>query len=151
MQNANQSPLDELQYYFVVKQTLPDGNVKVTLSNYAPFRDDQTTLSFDTEEDTALYLLEEARNGSDVSFNDRAIAQAIIRGDQPLFLYEEKQSNGTLLLSLHDELPPTGLSAIAFGSRSPYLIARFLLRRLQESSHTQATEETIKQAKELIN
>lgn len=151
MQDANQFTLDELQYYFVVKQTLPDGNVKAALSSHAPFSDKQITLSFDTEEDAALCLLEEARNGSSVSFNDQAIARAIIRGDQPLFLYEEKQSDGTLLLSLHDELPPTGLSAVAFGSRSPYLIARFLLRRLQESNRTQAAEETIKQAKELIN
>jgi hypothetical protein len=149
MQGNEQTALDELQYYFVVKQTLPDGSSQVTLSHYAHFRDDQKTVPFDTEEDAALYLLEEARSGAVVSFNDVAIARAIIRGDEPMFLYEEKQADGRLLLSLHDCLPPQGSPVAVFGSRSPRLVARLLLRRLLETERVWATEETIQQARAL--
>jgi len=151
MQKNEQPLMDELQYYFIVKQTMPGGSVQVTLSNYAPFRNDKITLPFDTEEDAALSLLEEARNGAVVSSNDIAIAKAIIRQDQPLFLYEEKQADSRLLLSLHDQLPPEGSSAIVFGSRSPRLVARLLLRRLHETKRVWATEETIQQAQALMN
>lgn len=150
MQENEQTALNELQYYFVVKQTLPGGNIKVTLSHYARSRDDQTTLPFDTEEDAALYLLEEARNGAVVSFNDMAIARAIIRGDEPLFLYEEKQADGRLLLSLHDHLPPQGSSVPVFGSRSHRLVARLLLKRLLETERVWATDETIQKARSLL-
>ncbi len=37
-----------------------------------------------------------------------------------------------------------------FGSRSARLVARLLLRRLLESERVRATEETIRQAKELV-
>ena len=151
MQKNEQPMLDELQYYFVVKQTLPDGSTQATLSSYAPFRDDQKTIPFDTEEDTALYLLEEARKGAIVPSNDIAIAKAIIRGDKPLFLYEEKQADGTLFLSLHDNLPPQGSPIVVFGSRSPRLVARLLLRRVNESKRVRTTEETIQQAQALMD
>ena len=150
MQENRQTLLDELQYYFVVKQTLPDGSIQATLSHYSRFRDGQTTLPFDTEEDAALYLLEQARSGAVVSFNDVAIARAIIRGDEPMFLYEEKQADGRLLLSLHDRLPPQGSPVAVFGSRSARLVARLLLRRLLETERVWATEETIQQARALI-
>jgi hypothetical protein len=143
--------VEDLQYYFVVKQAMPDGSVYVSLSSYAPFRDDRTTVSFDAEVDAALYLLEEVRNGAVVSTNDVESAKAIIRGDQPLFLYEEKQPDGTLQLSLHDRLPPEGSSVVVFGSRSPRSVARLLLRRLQETTRVRATEETIRQAQRLMD
>lgn len=151
MQHTERTLLDELQYYFVVKQTMPDGRMQVTLSNYAPFRDDQTICPFDSEEDAALYLLELMREGAAVPYNDVEIAKAILRGDQPLFLFEEKQADGKLLLSLHDHEPPPGSAAVAFGSRSPKLIARFLLRRLHESKRVWATEETRRQAQALMD
>lgn len=150
MQQIEGTLLDELQYYFVVKQTLPDGSVQVTLSSYAPFRDDRTTIPFDSEADAALYVLEEVRNSAMVSFNDVEIARAIIRGDQPMFLYEEKQADGRLLLSLHDRLPPEGSPVVVFGSRSPKLVARLLLRRLHETKRVWATEGTIRQAQALM-
>ncbi len=103
------------------------------------------------EEEAALYLLEQGRNGAVVSFNDIAIAKAIIRGDGPMFLYEEKQGDGRLLLSLHDRLPPQDSSIVAFGSRSARLVARLLLRRLLESKRVWATEETIRRAKEIVS
>ncbi len=83
--------------------------------------------------------------------NDIDIAKAIIRGDRPLFLYEEKQADGSLFLSLHDNLPPQDSSIIVFGSRSPRLVARLLLRRLQESQRVWATEEAIQRAKSLMD
>lgn len=150
MSESRQALPDELQYYFVVKQTLPDGSIQATLSSHAHFRDDQTTLPFDSEEDAALYLLEQARNGAVVSFNDIAIARAIIRGAGPMFLYEEKQADGRLLLSLHDCLPPQDSPVVVFGSRSARLVARLLLRRLLESERVWATEETIRRAKEIV-
>lgn len=150
MGKNRQDLLDELRYYFVVKQTLPDGSMQAALSSHAPFRNDQTTVPFDIEEDAALYLLEQARNGAVVSFNDIATAKAIIRGDSPMFLYEEKQADGRLLLSLHDCLPPQEAPVVVFGSRSARLVARLLLRRLLESKRVWATEETIRQAKELV-
>jgi hypothetical protein len=146
MQPTPQNLIDELQYYFVVKQTMPDGSTQLALSSYAPFRDDQTTIPFDTEEDAALYLLEQQRNGAIVSANDVESARAIIRGDSPLFLYEEKQTDGTLLLSLHNVLPPEESRIVVFGSRAPKLVARLLLRRLSESKRVHVGEETIRQA-----
>ncbi len=143
--------LQEFYYYFVVKQTLADGSIQMTLSSFAPFRDDRVTIPFDTEEDAALYLLAEARNGTIVSYNDMAIARAIIRGDEPMFLYEEKQADGRLLLSLHEGLPAEEASIVVFGSRSPRLVARLLLRRLYETTRVWATDETIRQAKLLVN
>src|SRR5438067_681243 len=106
MQQSRQTLLDDLHYYFVTKQSVSDGSIQLALSSYAPFRKDCTTLSFDTEEDAALYLLQESERGATVSSNDIAIANAIIRGEAPLFLYEERQDDGRLLLSLHDQLPP---------------------------------------------
>ena len=150
MQHIEQSLPEELQYYFVVKQTLPDESTQVTLSSYAPFRDDQTTFPFDSEVDAAIYLLEQMREGAVVSSNDVETARAILRGDQPLFLFEEKQPDGKLLLSLHDHLPLPGSAAIAFGSRSPKVVARLLLRRLAESKRVWATEETRRQAQALM-
>ncbi|HZS76928.1 MAG TPA: hypothetical protein VFA41_09980 [Ktedonobacteraceae bacterium] len=69
---------------------------------------------------------------------------------QSLFLYEEKQPDGRLLLSLHDHLPLEGSDVVVFGSRSPKLVARLLLRRLQESNRVWATEETIRRAERLM-
>ncbi len=143
--------LQEFHYYFVVKQTLSDGSIQVTLNSFAPFRDDKVTIPFDTEEDAALYLLVEARNGAMVSYNDIAIARSIIRGDEPMFLYEEKQADGRLLLSLHDCLPAEESSVAVFGSRSPRLVARLLLRRLHETKRVWATDGTIQQAKSLLD
>ena len=105
--NTTQSTfIDELYFYFVVKQDLPDGKYELSLSSYAPFRDDRTTFPFDTETDAALYLLDEYTRGAIVSSNDVETAKAIIRGEQPIFVYEEKQPDGTLLLSLHDFCHP---------------------------------------------
>lgn len=150
MRHIEGTLLDELQYYFVVKQAMPDGSVQLTLSSYTPFREDRTTIPFDSEVDAALYLLAEVRNGAMVSFNDVEIARAIIRGDQPLFLYEEKQADGRLLLSLHARLPPDGSPVVVFGSRSPKLVARLLLRRLHETKRVWASEATIRQAQALM-
>jgi len=150
MQKAEQI-LQEFDYYFVIKQTMPDGRIQIALSSFASFRDDRVTMPFDTEEDAALYLLAEARNGATVSYTDMAIARAIIRGDEPLFLYEEKQADGRLLLSLHGCLPGKDVSVTVFGSRSPRLVARLLLRRLLETQKVWATDETIRQAKLLVN
>ncbi len=151
MNETEQTMMDDLQYYFVVEQPAPGGNIQLSLSSYAPFRDDQTTIPFDSEMDAALYFLEKFRNGAIVSSNDVEIAKAIIRGDQPMFLYEEKQSDGTFLLSLHNRLPSEGSSAVVFGSRSARLVARLLLRRLHETKRVWATEETIRQAQTLID
>jgi hypothetical protein len=150
MHEAEQTIMDDLQYYFVVRQAGPDGSVQTSLSSYAPFREDQTSIPFDSEVDAALYLLQESRDGAVVSFNDVEIAKAIIRGDMPLFLYEEKQPDGTLLLSLHDRLPPEGSSVAVFASRSARLVARLLLRRLHENTRVWATEETRRQAQALM-
>jgi hypothetical protein len=110
----------------------------------------RTILPFDTETDAALYLLDEFRKGGLVSSNDIETAKAIIRGEEPMFVYEEKQPDGTLLLSLHDSLPPEGSNIVAFASRSAKTLAKFLLRRLHESKNTQASEETIRQAQSLM-
>ena len=150
MHETRQSVLDELQYYFVVKQEFPDGTSQVALSSYAPFRDDRTTSCFDTEEDAALFLLDQSRKGAVVSANDVEIAKAIIRGEQPMFLYEEKQADGTIVLSLHNHLPPEGSHIVTFGSRSAKIVARLLLRRLQESERVRASEATIQQAQVLM-
>lgn len=151
MKSAQQPPIDELQYYFVVKQRMPDGSVHASLSSYAPFRDDVVMVPFETEEDAALNLLEEQRNAAIVSGNDIEIARAVIRGDRPLFLYEEKQPDGTLLLSLHDTLPPEGARVVTFGSRAPRTVARLLLRRLHESERVRAITEAVQQAHALLN
>lgn len=150
MHETRRSVLDELQYYFVVKQEFPDGTSQLVLSSYAPFRDDITTSCFDTEEDAALFLLDQSRKGASVSSNDMEIAQAILRGEQPLFLYEEKQADGTIVLSLHDRLPPEGSHIVTFGSRSAKLVARLLLRRLHESQRIRASDATIRQAQALM-
>jgi hypothetical protein len=150
MNQSRQMLLDDLQYYFVTKQTLPDGSIQLALSSYAPYSNDLICLSFETEDDTALYLLQEHQRGAVVSSNDITIADAIIRGEAPLFLYEERQPDGKLLLSLHTQLPPEDSKGVVFGSRSPQLIARHLLRRLHESPIVQATEATIKQAQTLM-
>jgi hypothetical protein len=151
MNETQRTILDELQYYFVVRQDLPDGSYQLSLSSYAPFRDDCVTLSFDTETDAALYLLDEYRKGVPVSYQDVEAAKAIMRGEKPLFLYEEKQPDGTLLLSLHDHLPPTESDIVTFGSRSAKLVARLLIRRLYESSHVRASEATIRRAWALMD
>ena len=150
MHETRQSVLDELQYYFVVKQEFSDGISQFALSSYAPFRDDRTTLCFDTEEDAALFLLDQSRKGAAVSSNDVEIAKAILRGEQPMFLYEEKQADGTIVLSLHDRLPSEGSHIVPFGSRSAKLVARLLLRRLHESERVRASEATIRQAQALM-
>lgn len=150
MHETRQSVLDELQYYFVVKQEFPDGTYQLTLSSYAPFRDDRTTTCFDSEEDAALFLLDQSRKGAIVHSNDIEIAKAILRGEQPLFLYEEKQADGTILLSLHDQLPPEESHIVTFGSRSAKILARLLLRRLHESERVRASEATIRQAQALM-
>ena len=150
MHETRQSVLDELQYYFVVKQEFPDGTYQLALSSYAPFRDDRTTLCFDTEEDAALFLLDQSRKGAIVSSNDVEIAKAIIRGEQPMFLYDEKQTDGTIVLSLHNRLPPEGSNIVIFGSRSAKILARLLLRRLHESERAKASEATIQQAQALM-
>ncbi len=149
MHDTRQSVLDELQYYFVVKQEFPDGTAQLALSSYAPFRDDRTALCFDTEEDAALFLLDQSRTGYIVSSNDVEIAKAILRGEQPMFLYEEKQADGTIVLSLHDRLPPEDSHVVTFGSRSAKLVSRLLLRRLHESERVRASEATIRQAQAL--
>lgn len=146
MSQAAQTLLDELQYYFVVKQIKPDGRIYVSLSSYAPFREDLITLPFDSEVDAALYVLKAARNGAVISSNDIDAAEAIIQGEKPLFLYEEKLPDGGLMLSLHEKLPPEDSPIVVFGSRSPKRISRFLLRRLHESPRVRATDETIKEA-----
>jgi len=150
MQQSRQTLLDDLHYYFVTQQNMPDGSIQLALSSYVPFRKDRTTLSFDTEEDAALYLLQEHELGATVSSNDITIANAIIHGEAPLFLYEERQDDGRLLLSLLNQLPPEGSNGVVFGSRSPQLIARLLLRRIHESSRVWATDATIQQAHMLM-
>lgn len=142
--------MDSLSYYFVIKQALSDGNVEFSLSSYARIGDDLTTLPFDTETDAALYLLDEYRKGARIAHNDVEIAQAILRDEQPTFLYEEKQPNGTLLLSLHDTLPPEDTKIVSFASRSSKVLARFLLRRLHESQRVKADAETIVRAKVMM-
>lgn len=150
MQDTEQMFIDDLMhslsYYFVVKQTVPGQGTQLSLSSYAPFGNDRITLSFDSETDTALYLLDEFRKGAIVSEEHVEIARAILRGDQPMFVYEEKQPDGMLLLSLHDELPPKGSHIIVFASRWHKGLARFLLRRLHESKRVSASEETVQQA-----
>lgn len=150
MHATHQSIFDELQYYFVVKQEFPDGTYQLALSSYAPFRDDRTTSCFDTEDDAALFLLDQFHKGAIVSSNDVEIAKAIIRGEQPMFLYEEKQADGTIFLSLHDRLPPEESHIVTFGSRSAKILARLLLRRLHESERIRASEATIRQAQNLM-
>jgi hypothetical protein len=150
MRTPEQMLMDDLSYYFVLKQELPGKVVQLTLSSSASFGGECVTLPFDTEEDTALYLLAEFRKGALVSEQDIETAQAILRGDRPMFVYEEKQPDGTLLLSLHETLPPEGSHIVAFGSRSPRWLARFLLRRLHESARVKASLETIKQAQLLM-
>ncbi|HEY6540808.1 MAG TPA: hypothetical protein VIZ18_07720 [Ktedonobacteraceae bacterium] len=150
MHETRQAVLDELQYYFVVKQEFPDGTYQLALSSYAPFRDDRTTTCFDREEDAALFLLDEFRKGAMVSSNDVETAKAILRGEQPMFLYEEKQADGSIVLSLHDRLSPEESGIATFGSRSAKILARLLLRRLHESERIRASEATIRQARELM-
>lgn len=150
MDKTKNTMLDDLSYYFVVKEKQPAGGTQLSLSSYAPFRNDCETLPFDSETDAALYLLEEFRKGELVSEAHVEDARAILRGDQPMFVYEEKQPDGTLLLSLHDALPPQESGIIVFGGRSPRRLARFLLRRLHESQRVIASAETIQQAQALL-
>lgn len=150
MYDARQAVWDELSYYFVIQEKQPGGSVKLSLDSHATFGDERKTLSFDSETDAALYLLDEFRKGASVSEQDIESARAILRGDQPLFVYEEKQPDGTFLLSFHDDLPSPGSSIVTFGSRSPRWLARFLFRRLHESERVVATAETIRQAQALF-
>jgi len=150
--NSTEYALDSLHFYFVVKQLLPDGTTRLSLMSYAPFRDDQTTFSFDSEADAAQYFLDTLHNETVTTSEwEIATAKAILRGEPPLFLYEEKQPDGTLLLSLHDQLPPGQSKIISFAGRSPKYMARFLFRRLQESKRVRASEETIRQAQALLD
>ncbi len=142
--------LDDLHYYFVVRRELAGGKCEFALSSYAPFADDRTVLPFDSETDAALYILEEFRKVGKISSHDVETAEAIMRGEEPMFVYEEKQPDGTVLLSLHDSLPPEGSKIVAFASRSPKILARFLLRRLHESRYTKASQETIRRAQCLM-
>lgn len=144
--------MDNLSYHFVIKQKVPGEGIQLSLSSHAVFGDDCITLPFDSETDTALYLLDEFRKGAIVSEEHVEIARAILRGDRPMFVYEEKQPDGTLLLSLHDDLPPKGWRShiIIFASRWHKGLARFLLRRLHESKRVRASEETVQQAMALM-
>jgi hypothetical protein len=151
MNETQQTILNELQFYFVVRQDLPDGSYRLSLSSYAPFRDDRVTFPFDSESDAALYLLGEFRKGAPVSYQDVETARAIMRGEKTLFLYEEKQPDGTLLLSLHDHLPPAESKVVTFASRSAKLMARFLLERLYESERVHASDATIRRAWALMD
>ncbi|QBD74589.1 hypothetical protein EPA93_00700 [Ktedonosporobacter rubrisoli] len=151
MKDTKSMCLDELQYCFVVKRKLANGSIELSFSSYAPFRDDIETFPFDTEMDAALFLLEEARQGVLISENDREAAQAIIHEEKPLFLYETRQGDGTLLLSLHDCLPPDDSSVTVFGSRAPRRLARFLLRRLHENQRVQVSPQTLQQAQHLLD
>ncbi|HEU5378348.1 MAG TPA: hypothetical protein VFV38_23235 [Ktedonobacteraceae bacterium] len=150
MDETKQTTLDSLSYYFVIKQELPEGGTRLSLSSYALLGENCETLPFDTETDTALYLLDEFRKGAVVSEEHIAIANAIIDGDKPMFLWEEKVPDNMLLLSLHTDLPPDGSGIVTFGSRSPKWLARFLLRRLHESKRVTAKAETIQQAQALL-
>lgn len=151
MQDTKHYVMENMQFYFVVRQQLPDNRRQLSLCTHAPFRNDCTTLPFDSEEDAALYLLEEWRQGAVVSEQDIEIARAILRGDQPLFIYEERQSDGTLMLSFHDELPSEKSSVVVFGCRSPRWLARFLLRRLYENERVRASEATMRRARSLLD
>lgn len=147
MQETRPRIMDELYLCFVVRQTLPDGQSQLSLSSYAPFRNDLITHSFDTEEDAALYLLDEIRTHRAITSSKTIeAARAILNGEQPLFVYEEWQPDGTLLLSLHDEPPAPSLHAITFSDRSPRRLARLLLQRLHQNPRVRATEETRQQA-----
>lgn len=150
MQDTERTIMAEMQFYFVVKQQLPDGSNQLSLNTYAPFRENCITLPFDSEQDAALYLLDGWKKGAIVSEQGVEIARAILRGDQPLFVYEDQQPNGTLLLSFHDQLPPEGSSITTFGCRSPRWLARFLLRRLHESLRVRASDETVRKAQALL-
>jgi hypothetical protein len=150
MQDTERNMMVEMQFYFVVKQQMSDGSSQLFLNTYAPFREDCTTLPFDSEQDAALYFLEEWKKGAIALEQDVEIARAILRGDQPLFVYEEQQPDGTLLLSFHEHLPPEGSSVVTFGCRSPRWLARFLLRRVHESQRVRVSEETMKKAQALL-
>jgi hypothetical protein len=150
MDIAEQTLLDELSYYFVIKEKQPDGSTQLSLGSYAPSRKNCETLPFDTETGAALYLLAKFREGAIVSEEHVETAHAILRGDQPMFVYEEKQPDSTLLPSLHNELPARESGIIAFASRSPRRLARFLLRWLYESKRVRASAETIQQAQALL-
>lgn len=150
MYDAQQAIWDDLSYYFVLQEEHPEGGVWLSLSSYAAFGGKRKTLPFDSETDAALYLLDEVRKGARASEEHIEIARAIIRGDQAMFVYEEKQTDGTLLLSLHNDPAPRDSDIITFASRSPKWLARFLLRRLHESSRVTATAEMIQQAQALL-
>lgn len=103
----------------------------------------------EAEEDTALYLSGELCRGARISEQDGGVARAILRGEQPLLVSEEKQEDGTLWVSWHETLPPRDSKMVSFGSRSHHELARFLLRRLHERTHVRASEESIRRAQAL--
>lgn len=150
MSENQQAIWDDLSYYFVQQETAADGSRQLAISSHAAFSATCKTFPFDSETDTALYLLDELSKGASISEQDIEIARAILRGDRPMFVYEQKQPDGTLLLSLHTALPERETNITIFGSRSPRWLARFLLRRLQESSRVTAAPETIQQAQTLM-
>jgi hypothetical protein len=150
MSEYHYNPLDDLSYYFVMQEILPDGTTQLALSSSAAWSETRKTLPFDSEEDTALHLLAELRKGARASEEHIAIAKAILRGEKPMFVHEQKQPDGTLLLSFHGDLPPRDAGIRAFGCRSHRWLARFLLRRLKESSHVTASAETVRQAQALL-
>ena len=143
--------MGEMHFYFVVRQELSDDGAQLSLSSHAPFGEGLAVVPFDEERDAALYLLDEWRKGAVVSVKMVEIAEAIIRGEEPMFVYEEKQPDGTLLLSLHDCLPPAGSNIAAFGSRGAKPLARFILRRLHESSRVRTSEATMQQVYALLD
>lgn len=150
--NSTEYALDSLYFYFVVKQALPDGTTQISLMSHAPFRDDLTTLAFDSETDAAQYFLDTLRSETSVAAEQEiATAKAILHGEQPLFLYEEKRPDGTLLLSFHDHLPSGQVKIVSFACRSSKYLAGFLFRRLRESGRVQASEETIRQAQAFLD
>lgn len=149
MYDAHQAIWDDLSYYFVIREEQPEGEVQLLLSSHASFAGKRTTLPFDSETDAALYLLDEVHRGARASEEHIEIARAIMRGDRAMFLYEERQPDGSLLLSLHDVPAPQASGVTIFASRSPRWLARSLLRRLRESSRITATAETIQQAQAL--
>lgn len=151
MYEVQEAMWNDLTYYFVIQERDAEGGLHLSLSNHAAFSETRQTLPFDSESDAALYFQEEVRKGARASEQDLEIARAILRGEQAMFVYEEKQPDSTLLLSFHSDPPARETGIIAFGSRSPRRLARFLLRRLGESKHVTATEETIQQAQKLLD
>src|SRR5258708_16571701 len=122
MYDAQQAVWDDLTYYFVIQEE----DAQLSLSGHAAFAETRKTLPFDSETDAALYLLEEVRKGARASEQDIEIARAIMRGDKAMFVYEEKQPHGTLLLTLHYNLPPRAPGISAFAPPPPPYLPQFL-------------------------